>query len=121
MLVQAHPHRRKKRLLNVSMLDGIEISCHPKYEGTHLLELAEIAACTGKILTCGGDYHADTPYRPLCGVYLPDELTDMVEIARHLMQATSVRMLVQETDGSAPFTVVFERDRGIVSKEGEQR
>ena len=113
MLVQAHPYRKKKRLMDISLMDGIEISCHPKYEGTHLRELAEIAAEGGKILTCGGDYHADTPYRPRCGVYLPDELTDAKEIAAYLLDAQSVRMAVQETDGSAPFAVTFARGIGL--------
>ena len=113
MLVQAHPHRKKKQLQDVSFMDGIEISCHPKYESTHLQELAQIAAKSGKILTCGGDYHADTPYRPCCGVYLPDELRDAKEIAAYLMDARSVRMMVQETDGSAPVSVTFARGIGL--------
>ena len=120
ILVQAHPMRIANRLQELKWLDGVEISCHPKYEGTHLTELAGIAADAHKLLTCGGDYHADTPYRPYCGVYLPDEITDIKEIVAYLQAERSVRLMVQEIDGSAPFAAIFDRDVGLHG-EGEKR
>jgi len=110
ILVQAHPHRKADRLLDTSLMDGIEISCHPLYNGTCLNALSAIAKRDGLILTCGGDYHADT-YRPQCGAYIPDTVTDTASLANYLISTPSVTLLVQEVDGSAPFTYTFERTK----------
>ena len=114
VLVQAHPMRNENRLQDLNWLDGVEISCHPKYDGTHLSELADIAAANGKLLTCGGDYHADTPYRPYCGVYLPNGITDTKEIVAYLQTAQTIKLAVQETDGSVPVNVTFDRAAGLL-------
>ena len=120
ILVQAHPMRNENNLQTLSLMDGVEISCHPKYDGMHLTELAEIAAREGKLLTCGGDYHADTPYRPYCGVYLPDDIADIKGIVAYLQSAAEMRLAAQETDGSAPITARFSRGKGLLV-EGEVR
>ncbi|MBQ8356594.1 MAG: hypothetical protein IJX39_02175 [Clostridia bacterium] len=112
-LVQAHPFRRVDSLMDVKWMDGIEISCHPKYESTHLEKIAKIATRWGKILTCGGDYHADTPYRPRCGMYLPDEVRDTYDLARFLLSAPSVELCVHEIGQEAPHRVTFARGEGI--------
>ena len=108
MLVQAHPYRKKKRLMDISLMDGIEISCHPKYEGTHLRELAEIAAEGGKILTCGGDYHADT-HRVQCGMYLPETVTSGVLLGNYLKETATVTLCVQEVGQQESFRVSYSR------------
>lgn len=110
MLVQAHPMRIQNRLLNTKLLDGIEISCPPLYEGTHLAELTEIAARTGLILTAGGDFHADT-HRPRCGVYLDDEITTAEELADFLLYTDDVTLCVQEVDSRKSHDVAFWRGR----------
>ena len=111
-LVQAHPFRKNvDRLLDPAFLDGIEISCHPHYEGTHLSELTEIAKKTGLILTCGGDYHADT-HRPHCGVYLPDSIKSGKELSEYLCSAESVKLCVQEVDDTRSHDVTFSRSKG---------
>ena len=108
ILVQAHPMRRVDRLLNPDYLDGIEISCHPLYEGTHIAELMPIAAREGLILTAGGDFHADT-HRARCGVYLDDSLTTVRQITDHLTTAQEITLCVQEVDAQESYDVVYRR------------
>ena len=118
ILLQAHPYRRQDRLCDVSLLDGVEISCHPLYEGTHIDALTALAAREGLLLTVGGDYHGDT-YRPQCGVYLPDTLGSGKEIGAYLASAEMLRTRVQEVDGSSPYDVTFCRTaRGNANSEG---
>lgn len=109
-LIQAHPYRRGDRLLDVKYLDGIEINCHPLYESTHFAALKDIAHDAGILLTCGGDFHADT-HRARCGVYLPDELRDTKEILQYLDASESVRLCVQEVDSMEWRDEVYVRNR----------
>ena len=111
ILVQAHPMRRQNRLLDTNLLDGIEISCHPLYEGTHIDELTPIAEKAGLILTAGGDFHADT-HRARCGVYLDDTITTVKEIADYLAHTGEVKLCVQEVDARESYDVVFQRGIG---------
>ena len=118
VLVQAHPWRKKDRLIETRYLDGIEISCHPLYEGTHLAPLAEITAREGLILTCGGDFHNDT-HRPTCGVYLPNGIENTRMLAAYLRETDTVTLAVQEVCERRPHRVTFKRGAGIVSDEYE--
>ncbi|MBQ3063390.1 MAG: hypothetical protein IJC99_01115 [Clostridia bacterium] len=117
IVVQAHPYRHGEYLLDTKYLDGVEISCHPLYKsGTQLYRLADIAAEQRLILTCGGDYHADT-YRPCCGVYLPDDINDSVALGQYLKKTEKIRLLVQEVDGSPAHAVTFSRGGGLEEEE----
>jgi hypothetical protein len=96
-LVQAHPMRKGKNvLLDPKYLDGVEISNHLLYDGTHYAELATYAKQNGLLLTSGGDYHADTP-RSRCGVYLPEDLTSTHAVMKHLCDTDSIRLICQES------------------------
>lgn len=95
ILVQAHPFRGGTTVLDPAYLDGIEINCHPKYKTTEQERLTAIAAEHGLLVTVGGDYHADT-YRPLCGTYIPDTVTDSVSLGRHLAAADRLRLRIHE-------------------------
>jgi hypothetical protein len=95
-LIQAHPMRHGRNvLLDTALLDGIEISSHLLYDGTHYEELAAIARVNGLLLTSGGDFHKDTP-RPGCGIYLPDELQSTREIMAYLHTADRITLRMQE-------------------------
>ncbi len=108
-LVQAHPYRQNKdKLLDTAYLDGIEINCHPVYEGTHKEALIEIARAAGLLLTCGGDYHADI-YRVRCGVYLPDDLKSSRDICDYLYAADEVRLCVQEIPERTAHDLIYRR------------
>lgn len=105
-LVQAHPYRKKKHLLDVRFLDGVEVNCHPLYGKSDFADMVEIATENGLILTCGGDYHADT-YRPQCGTYLPDDLRDGVEIGRYLLGADEVKLCIHEPNTAEPYDYLY--------------
>lgn len=109
ILVQAHPMRQGKNvLLEPKYLDGVEISNHLLYDGTHYDELAAFAMQHGLLLTSGGDYHADTP-RPKCGVYLPNEPLTTREIAHYLQNTPRIRLCLQESGELPSRDVVFQR------------
>ena len=111
VLVQAHPLRREKNvLLDTAYLEGVEVNSHPIYGYSHLKEMWEVAERDGLILTSGGDYHADTPYRPSCGTYLPDG-TDTLGLARFLKEAEKIRLRVHEPGEADAFEVEFSRNK----------
>lgn len=96
ILIQAHPLRGgKNALLDTTLMDGIEINSHQLYDGTHLDELSRLAEREGLILTSGGDYHADTR-RPHCGTFLPDHISDGVELGKYIASASSLELCYQE-------------------------
>ncbi len=101
ILVQAHPYRRQPRLQDLNYLDGVEISCHPSlhYGGSFASELKKIAEENGKLLTCGGDYHADVAYRPQCGVFIPEDLSGDKALAEWLIAQNSLTLRVHEPGG----------------------
>lgn len=107
ILVQAHPFRGGKDvLLELNLLDGVEINCHPLYDETHLNKLSMIADNNNLLLTCGGDYHADT-HRPKCGVYLPDDLNTTKEIVLYLIKTNEIKLCVQEVGLMSTFDYQF--------------
>ena len=107
-VVQAHPFRgNENKLLNTDFLDGVEVNCHPLYEATHLKRLTDIAKENGLVLTCGGDFHADT-HRPKCGVYFPDDIKNEVELVMHLKVQTQIKLCVQEVDQPTASDFVYE-------------
>ena len=109
-LVQAHPMRRQNRLLDTRFLDGIEISCHPLYEGTHIAELTPIAEAADILLTAGGDFHADT-HRARCGVYLDNNVKTAREFAECFLYTDEVKLCVQEVDSRESYDVTFCRGK----------
>ena len=111
VIVQAHPMRNGKNvLLDTSLLDGVEISSHILYDGTHYEELSRVAYDSGIILTSGGDYHGDVPHRPHCGMYLPEYVTDTKKFAEYLKKSRSVHLLMQEAAFTDSYERVFERN-----------
>lgn len=107
-LVQAHPYRNGGSLLPVRYFDGVEVNCHPLYGKSDFVDMVEIAQKNGLILTCGGDYHADT-YRPQCGTYLPDDLQDGVALGRYLLETDKLQLCIHEPNTEKPFVYVWEK------------
>ena len=60
------------------------------------------------LLTCGGDYHADT-HRPKCGVYLPDDLNTTKEIVLYLSKTNEIKLCVQEVGLMSTFDYQFHK------------
>lgn len=94
VLIQAHPFR-KTELLDPQYMDGVEINCHPLYKISHSDDLLRIARENSLLVTCGGDYHADT-YRPKCGMYLPDCVKDHHDLRDYLLNTSKTTLCVHE-------------------------
>lgn len=107
-VVQAHPYRKRKNLLDVRFLDGVEVNCHPLYGRSDFEDMLAIAKDNGLILTCGGDFHADT-YRPRCGMYLPDHLQSGAEIGKYLLSAPSLTLCIHEPNTEDPYDHLYVR------------
>lgn len=96
ILIQAHPFRKNINvLLDLNYLDGIEANCHTKNEGPHLELVSKIAKDNNKLLTCGGDFHNDDS-RAKCGLYLPDDINDTLDIVKYLKENNQITLCVQE-------------------------
>lgn len=108
-MIQAHPYRRKKNLLDVAYLDGVEVNCHPQYGKSDSANMVAIAEENDLILTCGGDYHADT-YRPHCGTFLPDDMTGE-EIGAYLIGADSIKLRIHEPKTETAYDYTYRRPR----------
>ncbi|MBE6598842.1 MAG: PHP domain-containing protein [Ruminococcaceae bacterium] len=114
MVVQAHPFRNghnklPETSLTEGLLDGLELSSHPLYDGTYVDKLTEMAHQYGLILTSGGDYHADVPYRAYCGVHLPDTVTDTKALCQYLLSAETVDVQYQEPFAPESVRMTYER------------
>lgn len=109
VVIQAHPLRKGINvLMDPAYLDGVEVNCHPKYDCTHHEELAELARERNWILTCGGDYHADT-HRVQCGMYLPETVTDGIALGAYLKSSDPVKLCVQEVGQYSAFPLTYAR------------
>lgn len=95
LLIQAHPFRNGTTVLDTDFMDGIEINCHPLYKESHSAELMHIAEEKHLMLTCGGDFHADT-YHPTCGMYLPEDTKDHKDIMAYLLSPDEKKLRVHE-------------------------
>ena len=108
ILIQAHPFRYGEHLQELRYLDGVEVNCHPGCADTYLERVYRIADENGLILTCGGDFHKDT-VRPLCGMYLPDDLADSKAVAEYLKTASEFTLCVQEVGQENVKKVTYQR------------
>ena len=102
ILVQAHPFRKQDRLLDTDYLDGIEISCHPKYFTTASSKVKEVAKDKNLIITCGADYHGDVSYRPVCGLVTSEKIKDEKEIVTFLTSEEEKTLLIHEINEEKP-------------------
>ncbi len=99
VVIQAHPFRNGTTVLDTEFLDGIEINCHPLYKNSYSKEIFKIAKENGLTVTCGGDYHGDT-YRPECGMYLPDDITDSCKLGEYIGNAKKVSLYINEPNST---------------------
>ena len=100
LLIQAHPFRNGATVLDTALLDGVEINCHPLYGKSYSAELLQIARREGLMVTCGGDYHADT-YRPKCGMVLPEGVEDHRDLRDYLLSGAERQLCIQEPNCDA--------------------
>ena len=115
LLIQAHPFRGSTYPLDPAYLHGVEINCHPLYGTSRYEDVVKIALDHGLLLTCGGDYHADS-YRPLCGVTVPDTVQTSRALVAYLKTADSLTLRMQEPQNGASYEVVYHRLDGTLAK-----
>ena len=99
ILVEAHPFRHNCPILDTRYLDALEINCHPIYKTTHYEDVKAGALNGGVMLTCGSDYHGDTEYRPLCGVYFPEDVKTIDHITQYIKNTSQIKLRVHEVNG----------------------
>ena len=110
ILVQAHPYRKGKNvLLDLKYLDGVEANCHPKYDGTYVMDFAKLANDNKLLLTCGGDFHNDTR-RVKCGVYIDDGLVDTLDIVRFLNNSKEIKLCLEEPTNSLSYDFIYRKE-----------
>ncbi|MBE6607051.1 MAG: PHP domain-containing protein [Ruminococcaceae bacterium] len=95
LLYQAHPYRRGTLPQDPQYLHGVEINCHPVYNYNDAKEVREFAKEHSLKLSCGSDYHGDT-YKPHCGIYVPDDIKDTVELAEFLRRPEQCELEVHD-------------------------
>ncbi len=83
LLYQAHPYRNGTQPRDPKYLHGVEINCHPIYNYNDKIEVTAFAKEHSLKLSCGSDYHGDT-YKAHCGIYIPDDISNTVELAEFL-------------------------------------
>ncbi len=115
ILVQAHPYRLERLLQDLRYLDGVEASCHPhlRYGGSYSSEMEAIARENGKILTCGGDFHGDVPYRPNCGILLPETVKSVKEMKEFLCSSPEWTLRIHEPGGEV-FDLNYHRKGDVI-------
>lgn len=96
LLIHAHPWRFDGQPSDPSLLDGVEINCHPLYMDNCKRAAWDFAEKHHLLLTCGSDYHGDV-YKAHCGMYLPDDLVDEEELARYMKNIQPL-LLIHDID-----------------------
>lgn len=104
ILVQAHPFRNGTTVLDTEYMDGVEINCHPLYGKSYAEKLLCIAKDNHLIVTCGGDFHADT-YRPKCGMFLPNHIKNHNDLCSYLLSPDEKKLCVQEPNSTICSTI----------------
>jgi len=108
LVIQPHPFRGGNRLQDPAYLDGVEINCHPEYGASYYDDVTAFAKEHKLILTCGGDYHADT-YRAFCGVYVPNTVKDSRDLVTYLRTAEPITLCMQEPNQNDRYLVTYSR------------
>lgn len=103
-LIQAHMLRVNNPKLDPRLLDGIEFNCHFKKNGPQVEEIIRIAKEENFIITCGGDFHNDTP-RNKCGIICPDNITDTLDLLNYINRNRTNTYLIHETPSDEPYEI----------------
>lgn len=102
-LIHAHPLRPNNYRIDNKYLDGVEFNCHFKKNGPQVDEIIRIAKEENFIITCGGDFHNDTP-RSKCGTYfLDNNLSDTYSLMHYLNTRHTNSYLIHESVDQEPY------------------
>lgn len=100
VMIQAHPYRQSP--CDPAYMHGVEINCS-KGDLDKVSLVEEFAAEHKLLVTCGTDYHF-VENRFKGGIYIPDSCEASVDIAKHIREASEVRVFFgdRETTYSSP-------------------
>ena len=91
--------------INPKYLDGIEFNCHFKKNGPNVDKIIEIANRENLFITCGGDFHNDTP-RSKCGTFFKDNnLSDTKALLDTIKSNRYNRYLIHENHDEKPYEI----------------
>jgi hypothetical protein len=116
LLIQAHPFRDHYYPLDARYLDGYELSCHPIYRTSRYDDVMSLVLKHGTMLTVGADYHHDVPYRPYCGLFLPDTVMDGKSLVKAMLDADPVTLALHEPEDKEKYLVTYSKNDGTVTK-----
>ncbi len=107
-LIQAHPFRHGVGIQDTDLLDGVEINCHPKYDGGHAQQILAAAGEKRLVVTVGCDYHADSA-RPAGGSIIPEQIRTDRELAQYLLSSGEFSLQIHDPVDTAPYTRIYRR------------
>lgn len=108
-LIQAHPRRYGLEPIDLNLVDGVEINCHPNHFNGLPKEMVSIAKENNFAITCGCDYHADT-YRPFGGTFLPDEIKNEKDLAEYILNNKVFNLQIQEPNADEVYKLEVKID-----------
>ena len=117
LLSQAHPFRNRYYPLDPRFLDGYELSSHPLYRTSRYDDVMSLVIKHGSLLTTGADYHHDVPYRPYCGLFLPDSVKDERSLVCAMLSSDPITLALHEPEDAKKYLVTYSRKNGTVTKE----
>lgn len=99
LIYQAHPYRNTTPA-DGTLIDGVEINCHPLYGSSHADRVRAFADLYGLRISCGSDYHGDT-YKSHCGILVPDDVNTGAQLAAFLRDHKRPELRIEpiETNG----------------------
>lgn len=116
LLIQAHPFRNRYYPLDPKYLDGYELSCHPIYNTSRYDDVISLVREHRTLLTTGADYHHDVPYRPYCGLFLPDTVNDGKTLVSAMLSTDPVTLALHEPEDAKKYLVTYSKNDGTVTK-----
>lgn len=92
LIYQAHPFRNTVPV-DGTMLDGVEINCHPLYGTCAKSRVREFADKFNLRISCGSDYHGDT-YKAHCGMLLPSDINTTEDFTEYIRNVKRPELVI---------------------------
>ena len=94
LVFHAHPYRNTTPV-DGTLIDGVEINCHPLYRTNERQRVTEFADKYDLRISCGSDSHGDT-YKSLCGVLVDKSISSTEEYVRYLRETKRPELVIAD-------------------------
>lgn len=94
LIFQAHPFRNTHPI-DGTLLDGVEVNCHPLYHANEKQRVMDFADRYDIRVSCGSDYHGDT-YKPYCGVLTDPSVNSTEEYVRYIRETKRPELIIAD-------------------------